>query len=508
MAKFLRNKCTGKITTQLGVPGTHSPVIIFCTLGAVDTPIKLLPGQVLSSGGRPRLDYWAVLGLAFPFMVNSAQQAVLNATDTWFIGRVSPAATAAIGAVYWPVLVFALLFGGVGLAVQTLAAQAYGAHRYARASQAAWTALWAALFTVPIFALLALTGKQIFRPFGIPGDVLHLALAYWFPRMLGGPLGVALTAILGFFNGIGRPTVTLRIAVSVSAINAVFNQLFMFNLGMGVAGSAWATNAAQLLGVAAALIWFLGKATRTRYRSRLTARLHVGTLWRQVKLGFPMGLLIAADILGFALFQLMQVRLGTVDGASTQIVMMLTSFCYMPAVGVAMAGTTLVGQAIGAHRRDWAYKVGNGIIGIAVLYMGAIGVLLAAAGPWFLPFFTNGANPEAAQVVTRASSLLWIAAGYQLFDGLNIGSSACLRGAGDVRLPSIMVLALSWLLFVPLAHSLSFARGQGWVDWLPQFGWGAVGGWFAALIYICCLGVMLFLRWYSRTWQRISLPLN
>jgi len=221
-----------------------------------------------------------------------------------------------------------------------------------------------------------------------------------------------------------------------------------------------------------------------------------------------MGLLIAADILGFALFQLMQVRLGTVDGASTQIVMMLTSFCYMPAVGVAMAGTTLVGQAIGAHRRDWAYKVGNGIIGIAVLYMGAIGVLLAAAGPWFLPFFTNGANPEAAQVVTRASSLLWIAAGYQLFDGLNIGSSACLRGAGDVRLPSIMVLALSWLLFVPLAHSLSFARGQGWVDWLPQFGWGAVGGWFAALIYICCLGVMLFLRWYSRAWQRISLPLN
>ena len=64
-----------------------------------------------------------------------------------------------------------------------------------------------------------------------------------------------------------------------------------------------------------------------------------------------MGLLSAADILGFALFQLMQVRLGTVDGASTQIVMMLTSFCYMPAVGIAMAGTTLVGQAIGAGTR-------------------------------------------------------------------------------------------------------------------------------------------------------------
>ena len=102
----------------------------------MDTPIKLLPGQALSSSGRPRLDYASVAGLAFPFMLNSAVQAVLNATDTWFIGRLSPAATAAIGAVYWPVLVFVLLFGGVGLSVQTLVAQAYGGRRYARAAMA------------------------------------------------------------------------------------------------------------------------------------------------------------------------------------------------------------------------------------------------------------------------------------------------------------------------------------------------------------------------------------
>ena len=441
-------------------------------------------------------------------MVNSAVQAVLNATDTWFLGRVSPIATAAIGAVYWPVLVFGLLFGGVGLAVQTLVAQAYGARRYARASQATWTALWASLFTVPLFAVLAVSGSRIFAPFGIPAETMRLALSFWQPRMLGGPLGVAMWAVLGFFNGIGRPTVTLRIAAGVAGINALLNQLFMFNLGLGVPGSAWATNGAQLFGVAAALAWFLGPATRRRYSSHLTTRLHARALWRQVKLGFPMGLLIAADILGFALFQLMQVRLGTVDGASSQIVMMLTSFCYMPAVGIAMAGTTLVGQAIGADRRDWAFKVGNGIVWMAVLYMAAIGILLAAAGPWVLPFFTNGADPDAGKVVARSCTLLWIAAGYQLFDGLNISSSACLRGAGDVRLPALMVLALSWLVFVPLAHSLSFAKSTGWVDWLPQFGLGAVGGWFAALIYICCLGSTLFLRWYSRAWQRIALPLN
>ena len=235
-------------------------------------------------------------------------------------------------------------------------AQAYGGHRYARASQATWTALWASLFTVPAFALLALTGAKIFAPFGLPQEIGRLALTYWFPRMLGGPLGVALWAVLGFFNGIGRPTVTLRIAVGVAVVNAFLNQLFMFNLGFGVAGWAWATNCAQLVGSGTALGWFLAPSIRRRFRSHLTTRFHGPALWRQLQLGFPMGVLIAADIFGFALFQLMQVRLGTVDGALTQIVMMLTSFCYMPAVGIAMAGTTLVGQAIGAHRKDWALQ--------------------------------------------------------------------------------------------------------------------------------------------------------
>ena len=216
-----------------------------------------------------------------------------------------------------------------------------------------------------------------------------------------------------------------------------------------------------------------------------------------------MGLLGAADILGFALFQLMQVRLGNVDGASSQIVLMLTSFCYMPAVGVAMAGTTLVGQSIGAKAPDWARTAGNGIILLSVLYMGIVGVGLAAMGPWFLPWFTQMSDVQGAQVVAQSAVLLWIAAGYQLFDGLNISSGACLRGAGDVRLPSLMVLGLSWSLFVPLAHALSFKPGAGWVDWLPQYGLGAVGGWLAALIYICCLGSMLFLRWQSGAWRRV-----
>jgi MATE family multidrug resistance protein len=67
------------------------------------------------------------------------------------------------------------------------------------------------------------------------------------------------------------------------------------------------------------------------------------------------------------------------------------------------------------------------------------------------------------------------------------------------------VLPVSLLLLVPLAHSFTFAPGQGWVHFLPQFGWGAVGGWVAVLIYVMVLGSTLFLRWRSRAWQAIRI---
>ncbi len=190
-------------------------------------------------------------------MANSAVQAVLNATDTWFMGRISPTALNAMGAVYWPVLVFVFLFGGIGLSVQTLVAQAQGAQDYGKASHATWLALWGSLFTVPAFVLLALAGYWLLAPFGIAAPTRDMALSYWGPRMLGAPLGVALWSVLGFFNGIGRPGVTLQITLLVALVNAFLNQWFIFGLGLGIAGSAWATGAAQLLGVAIALCYFL-----------------------------------------------------------------------------------------------------------------------------------------------------------------------------------------------------------------------------------------------------------
>jgi MATE family multidrug resistance protein len=446
-----------------------------------------------------------VLALAGPLIANSAIQAALNLTDTWFIGRISTNALAGMGAIYWLTIVFIGLLGGVGMAVQTLVAQAYGGRRFTRAAQATWTALWAALFTTPIFALVALSGKHLLAPFALQPEVNTLALQFWQPRMLGAPLAVALWAVLGFYNGIGRARISLAINVITLLINAALAQLFIFKFHWGVAGAAWATNCATAVGVLLALLIFIRDPALKKYRIYLTWRLHWHRLKKQFKLGLPMGVMLAADLFGFSLFQLMQVKLSAIDGAASQVVMMLTSIGYMPAIGIALAGTTLVGQSIGAGDKVWARELGNFVILMATAYMGGVGLLLALTSPWLMPLFVNAHDPLSVEVIRTGISIMWLAAAYQLFDGMTLGSSLCLRGAGDATVPAALVLSMSWLFFVPLAHSLAFATGEGWISWLPQFGFGALGGWTAAVIYVCLIGVTMLLRWRSTAWERIRI---
>ena len=464
-----------------------------------------LPALRLDHQGRRRVDYWALAVLAAPLFLNSGIQAVLNLTDTWFLGRISTAATAAVGAVYWFVIVFLLVLGGVAIAVQTLAAQSFGAGDNPGAAQATWSGFWVVMLSSPLFLAAGLAGGWLLAPFGLAPGLEDLALEFWFPRMSGAVGGVALWALTSFFNGVGRTGVGLALMLAVGLVNAALNQLLAFEFGLGVAGIAWATTAAQVVGVALGLAIFLGPRVNAAYRSRASWRPRPDLMARALILGLPMGLLPAADLVGLALFQLMQVELGTVSGAATQIVMMLTSIAYMPAVGLASAGTTLVGQSIGAGDLDWARRVGNASIKVNVAFMGLVSLALALAGPWLLPLFVTATDPNAGAVIATGTLLIWIAAGYQIFDGLNLGAGFALRGAGDVRVPALLVVVVSWFGFVPLAHMLSFAPGAGWVGWLPQFGLGAAGGWVALLLYVVALGTVMGLRWRSRAWRRASM---
>jgi MATE family multidrug resistance protein len=468
-------------------------------------PQSGLPAQRVDRAGIAHVDLRAVLALALPLVANSAVQTLLNLTDLWFIGHISTTALAGVGAVNWLVIAVLLLLAGTGMAVQTTVAQCFGAGRYARAAQATWSGLWGILCVAPLFFAVAFSSHYFLAPFGIGHDIEDTATRFWAPRVAGAPLGVAVWGVLGFFNGIGRPRTTVIITVIITGVNVLLNRLFIFDLGLGVAGSAWASTCAQGVGLASALTVFLAAPYRRAFRTHLMWRPRASLLWAQFRLGFPMGLTGASDLIGISLFQLMQVRLGAVEGAATQLVMASTAIAYMPGVGVAQAGTTLVGQSIGAGDRAWAMRVGSQVIVMAAILMGGIGLLLALAGPWVLPLLLSAADTGSAAVLSQAAILLWFAAAYQFFDGLNIASSFCLRGAGDTLVPGALVLVLSWFVFVPLAHILTFAPGGGFLHFLPQLGYGAWGGWVALIIYILLLGMVLFGRWRLGVWQKIRL---
>jgi Na+-driven multidrug efflux pump len=132
-------------------------------------------------------------------------------------------------------------------------------------------------------------GRWLLAPFGFSNEIVDLASSFWLPRLGGAPCGMALWAVLSFFNGIGRSRITALISAITALANVPLNALFIFTLGWGVAGSGLATTVAQALGFAVALFIFLRPEFRQRYGSHLTWRPHARRIWDQLKLGFPTG---------------------------------------------------------------------------------------------------------------------------------------------------------------------------------------------------------------------------
>jgi Na+-driven multidrug efflux pump len=60
-------------------------------------------------------------------------------------------------------------------------------------------------------------------------------------------------------------------------------------------------------------------------------------------------------------------------------------------------------------------------------------------------------------------------------------------------------------VYVPLAHTLIFPAGEGWIGGLPQYGLGARGAWLALMIYVILLGLGMYWRWRHAAWRRMSL---
>jgi MATE family multidrug resistance protein len=288
--------------------------------------------------------------------------------------------------------------------------------------------------------------------------------------------------------GVVRPVMIALATANV--LNAFVNWVLIFgHLGapaMGVRGSAWATVSARAVMCA----WLLVVIVR-RERGRRPGlfetplRIEAARMRRLVTLGLPAASQVTLEVGVFAAASALAARLPPAALAAHQIAINVASFTFMVPLGVASAGAVRVGQAVG--RSDAA---GAARAGWTALLFGTLFMACAASVFLLIPRALIGAFSEDVSVLQIGTSLLFVAAIFQLFDGLQGVATGVLRGLGDTRTPMLWNLAAHWFLGVPLGYTLCFTAGLG-----------VVGLWWGLSLGLIICGVALVVVWSRRIHQ-------
>jgi MATE family multidrug resistance protein len=260
---------------------------------------------------------------------------------------------------------------------------------------------------------------------------------------------------------------------------------------MGIRGSAVATVIAWGIRLAMMLTVFLSQEFDRTFKTRRHWRLDIERLREVFAMGFPIGLQWFLDVgAWFVFLTIIMAKFGTVVMAASNIALQFMHLSFMPAIGIGIAVNSLVGHAIGARRQDLAVR--HARIGLLVMmsYMLAIAAFYLLARRWFIGLLSS----DAAVIAAGAGVLVW-AAVFQAFDALGINYIFALRGAGDTKWPSIMVIFHCWVTFIGGAYLvMHFAPGLG-----------LHGPWMMCTLYIMLLGLSLWRRWRRGEWKKIKL---
>jgi MATE family multidrug resistance protein len=437
--------------------------------------------------------YAEVWHIAYPAVLTMISQTVMSFTDAVMVGRLGAVELAGVGlagTLVWGLYSF---FNGLVNGVNTFVAQDCGAERYSQIGRMTWQGIYFAVISGVALIFLSSHSTDLFRLLGPSSDVQAVGSAYLSIRMRGGLFIVMWMCFSAFLRGLGDTRTPLKITVAANAINIFGDYVLIFGKfgfpRLGIEGAAIATVTANGVGALLFFLIFISAKNARRYGSRSEWRPRLESMRRLSVVGIPIGLQWLLDMGSFIFFSALIGRIGTMQLAATEASIRLMSLSFMPVYGLSIAATTLVGQYIGSQEVPLACKSGNSALRLGFLYTIFIGMVFMVFPDKLVSLINS--DPE---VVRIGSSVLRMAAVFQMFDGLGIVSNGCLRGAGDTKWAMYIGVGYAWLLFVPLAYIGGFVlRG------------GAVGAWAGATIYICALGLTFFARFRSGKWQSIKI---
>ncbi len=414
-----------------------------------------------------------LVSLAWPITVSTLSFSVMTVVDTAFVGRLGPASLAGVGLggiALWTVVCF-----GFGLlrAVKVLVSQGVGAGEQEEVLPFLGAGVYAALALSVLALLVGFPLAHYLPQVSASPEAGRVAYTYLSIRLLGAPIVLLSCAIREARYGFGDSRSPMYAALVSNAVHIPLNYLLIFRAGWGIAGAAYATLFVQLLELA----WMLAIQAKSGLgldRARLS---HVLTVFR---IGVPTGSELLLGVAAFSALVLLIARMGESDLAAHQVALQILHFAFMPAVAIGEAASVLAGRAVGANDDQQVLQVAKNALWLAGLYAAGCALIFVFGAVPLLRLFTSDLRVQSVGV-----HLLYVAAGFQIFDAANIVARAVLRGTGDVRVPALLAICSGW----------SFVPGLTWF-WGIHYGFGAVGGWLALTVDIS-VGALLF-------WWRLS----
>jgi MATE family multidrug resistance protein len=439
-----------------------------------------------------RSEFLPMLKIAIPVVMAELGWMTMGVVDTVMVGPLGPEAISAAGVGNAMHIAFAIFGMAVMLGLDTLVSQAYGARDIQECHRCFFDGLTlAGLMAVPIMALLALVWLAI-PSMDFHDAVRPLLESYFGVLMLSTPFLLAYAVCRRYLQGMHAVTPIMFALITANVINAAANWVFVYgHLGfpaLGVAGSAWATVTARAYMLAALLfaVWWIDrKRSRDAGIGNRQGLWHVdrafdgARLKRLLALGLPAASQMAAEVGVFALATALSGMLDPISSASHQIALNLAGVAFMIPLGLGSAGAVRVGHAVGARDPLRASAAGWTAIVMAACFM-----IVAASTFVLVPRQLIGMFSTDAKVLSVGTSLLLLAAIFQLFDGIQGVITGTLRGIGDTRTPMVVNLVAHWLIGLPTSYLLCFV-----------IGWGVYGLWIGLSLGLIVTGVILFWVW-------------
>jgi len=444
--------------------------------------------------------YREALKIGLPLVVSMLSTTVMTFTDRIFLGGYSLEALSASVPASITAFLFLCFCMGVVEYAGVFVAQYTGAAQPHKVGRAMWQGVW---FCVPAGLILAgfwFLAEPIFILGGHPPEIMRLEVVYFRILSLGGLpflLGLSLSC---FFSGRGLTKPVMVVTMVGTIINIPLDYCLIYGIGpfpeLGIAGAGIATVIGYSLPVLMYVrLVFTAENERT-YRVRSDWRLDRDLFRRFMRFGVPGGVEFFLDTFAVSFFVFMIGRFGEVELASTSAVFSIYNLAFLPIIGLNIATSIMVGQAMGERNVAQASYSTQSVFHLAIGYMAVMAALFVFFPELLLNLFRprgESANNFSA-VVDMGVVLMRYAAAFTLIDAVAIIYVGGLKGAGDSRFTMVIFGVASMVCMIGPIVGLSMLGVRN-----------IHGPWLCLLVYVLFLATAFIVRFRKGPWQRIEM---